>query len=420
MLEWADPQTFDHLQTATVAQYSSPVSVHFVTESGEERTATIGSDGVARFAPVTAHRIDVTFPAVARFVVKDRNGNLVDRPLALASLFVPDTPGAGTTPDDVKVTVPCGSGPTITIDGRSFDTAVDSALGTVSSLRTVPARLCGSGTIDLDAGSHTLDTARSDASPFVVASVTLPPADLTPSTTPARDLEVESWGAEHRSVRIGSGGESYVVVSENANPGWKATLDGVALHPVTIDGWQQGFVVPAGEGGLVELTYAPARTFRFALVIGGLMIAALLALLVLPRRKVDQPPLGEGRPALWLLVAMTVVVGLALGGPLVLLAVPVVLLGRWRPTWLPVIAGGCFALAALVVALTQGWRSHNLWGTTGHLGTILTVVAVLAVAVTLLLPALGPESNASETADTAPEGGIVAEGPPETRTGAAG
>ena len=46
---------------------------------------------------------------------------------------------------------------------------------------------------------------------------------------------------------------SYLEVHQAANPGWTATLNGHQLAPVTLDGWQQAFVVPAGQGGRVVI-----------------------------------------------------------------------------------------------------------------------------------------------------------------------
>ena len=47
--------------------------------------------------------------------------------------------------------------------------------------------------------------------------------------------------------------ERIVVLSERSDSGWRATLDGAELDPVEIDGWAQGFQVPAGAGGEVDV-----------------------------------------------------------------------------------------------------------------------------------------------------------------------
>ena len=59
------------------------------------------------------------------------------------------------------------------------------------------------------------------------------------------------WTADHREVDVPPSQASRVlVVPESINPGWTArTADGAELTPVTVNGWQQGWVVPAGHAG---------------------------------------------------------------------------------------------------------------------------------------------------------------------------
>ena len=70
-----------------------------------------------------------------------------------------------------------------------------------------------------------------------------------------------------------------LVVPESINPGWTArTADGSALTPVTVNGWQQGWVVPPGTAGAVTLEFPSNTPYRAGLV-GGLALLPLLALL---------------------------------------------------------------------------------------------------------------------------------------------
>src|SRR5262249_59338260 len=77
-----------------------------------------------------------------------------------------------------------------------------------------------------------------------------------------------------------------LVVHENANAGWQATVNGRALPALRVDGWQQGWLVPAGTSGRVTLRYAPDRLYRLSLLAGLLGVVLLLGLALLP----------EGRP----------------------------------------------------------------------------------------------------------------------------
>ena len=44
-----------------------------------------------------------------------------------------------------------------------------------------------------------------------------------------------------------------VVLSERADSQWRASVGGEALEPVTVDGWAQGFTVPPGSEGRLEI-----------------------------------------------------------------------------------------------------------------------------------------------------------------------
>ncbi|MDH6110801.1 GT2 family glycosyltransferase [Kitasatospora sp. MAP12-15] len=59
-------------------------------------------------------------------------------------------------------------------------------------------------------------------------------------------------GAESINTSIPAGPAGRVLrLAEQADPDWQATLNGTALTRVTVDGWAQGFQLPAGGGTLV-------------------------------------------------------------------------------------------------------------------------------------------------------------------------
>jgi len=64
-----------------------------------------------------------------------------------------------------------------------------------------------------------------------------------------------------------------IVLAESADAGWKATVNNSALKTVTINGWAQGFVLPAKSQGAIHIRYvAPAR--------GGWLVVAAIATIV--------------------------------------------------------------------------------------------------------------------------------------------
>ncbi|MFI9203284.1 glycosyltransferase [Streptomyces sp. NPDC053048] len=126
------------------------------------------------------------------------------------------------------------------------------------------------------------------------------PAPVPVAAGPVEARTAIPAGARGRVLRI----------ADRAAPGWRATLDGRALEPVTVDGWAQGFRLPA-EGGRLTLVHEPSGARTAWLWAQGLL-AAVLVVLALPgrRRAADddlpeaaavavpaQPAPGEGRRA---------------------------------------------------------------------------------------------------------------------------
>jgi arabinofuranan 3-O-arabinosyltransferase len=82
-----------------------------------------------------------------------------------------------------------------------------------------------------------------------------------------------------------------LVVPESINPGWVARDGtGTRLTPVAVNGWQQGWVVPAGTSGAITLAFAPNALYRAGLATG-LALLPLLALMTWwPRRQRREDP----------------------------------------------------------------------------------------------------------------------------------
>ncbi|MGI5375907.1 glycosyltransferase family 2 protein [Streptomyces sp. CA-251387] len=108
---------------------------------------------------------------------------------------------------------------------------------------------------------------------------------------------------------IPSGAEGRVLrLADSADEGWTATLDGEPLTPTTVDGWAQGFELPA-DGGKLDVTYEDPIGHTAWLWTQG-FLALVLVVMALPgrRRDVDddmpeeaavpaEAMVGEGRRA---------------------------------------------------------------------------------------------------------------------------
>ncbi|MGE2725252.1 alpha-(1-_3)-arabinofuranosyltransferase domain-containing protein [Mycolicibacterium pulveris] len=218
------------------------------------------------------------------------------KPPGLAEIVALDTSGQPIAAADAArnrsrtVELPCGRGPIIGVAGQFVQIAVTTTVGALLDGEPVRARPCQDAPIDLPAGQQELVISPGEA--FVVDGVQLAgplAAEIrSADTVPA---QTGSWDADHREVTVDSAPRTRVlVVPESVNPGWTArSADGTALTPVTVNGWQQGWVLPAQTSGTVTLTFA-SNTFYRAGLIGGLALLPVLALLaLLPARRRLEP-----------------------------------------------------------------------------------------------------------------------------------
>ena len=257
---------------------SAPLTVEVTSPDGTRR-ASIGPGGLARFAPLTTDRIDVSFPGVRAATIVTLTGQLETLPVRLDQLSVPALAGLrAVTPDEqARFTLACGQGPALTIDGRVYRTSVSGTIGELSEYLPLRVGLCApGGAVSLGAGSHTLAAATPGT--FAVTDLSLSSVHAAAAGPGApRAVTVRSWQPDQRRVSVAPGAASYLEIHENYNPGWTASPNGQPLTPVRLDGWQQAFILPAGPGGAVTLTFAPAATYHLVLAISVLAAALLLA-----------------------------------------------------------------------------------------------------------------------------------------------
>ena len=367
------------LRTDRTLGAARPVEVDVVRGRDVERVE-VGEDGVLELAAPARGYLGLR-------VVTAQVGDEQD-PVAVADLAVPVGISELTAYDGVRrlpwglsrsavVDLPCGEGPELLVSGLRLPTTVRAMREDLLAGRPVPARVCGSAPVNLGPGEQRVRLASSSL--WVADRLSLLPREQLPPVG-GRDVEVVSWGTAARSVEVGPGETpAYLMVAENHNPGWRARLGGVDLEPVRLDGWRQGFVVPAGAEGRVRLTFAPQAWYQGALGVGALAVLGLLALAALRSRPSALPACRPRRgPAPgWSLVP---VAGFLLAGPWgaaagTLVAAPAAASRRARRL---VTASGPVLLAAVgLVAATRPWGSADPFSATGA-GELLVVVAVLA------------------------------------------
>jgi arabinofuranan 3-O-arabinosyltransferase len=290
---------------------------------------------------------------------------------------------------NAPVTFPCGQGPPIQIDGTSIPTALSGTLGDLVDLEPMRMVACPSldGAVSLAPGVHTFGAANLSR-PFEITSVKIQAAaPVTVSTPRARTATIQSWNAESRSIKVSAGPKTYLAVAQNYNAGWTATLGGHTLTPIRLDGWQQGYVVPAGAAGVVKMVMTPDRIFRLLLALGAALLVALLVLALLPgRRKVNDAGGPRAMPSRWVLFAGALVVLALIAGPLALLAVPLVLVGRkWGRATLAITAFVAFLVAGAAAAWDPAVTGSAGAGAFSSLAQIASVVSLAAILSVLVL-----------------------------------
>lgn len=270
-LRWGPRRTVTSLGVSKSEDHPGQLPPMLVVDAGPgtggpQYVATTGPDA-GQMRPVRTRRLRITAVDVAG---EDGIGISELGIRGIEDLLhepAPDTP-TGTV---------CGFGPVVEISGQDIQTRLT---GTLEDIRTggeldvVP---CDDEGVSLPAGEHTLSV--TNPSGFAVTDLALTPPTQSWARSSA-GTDVRTWSASEREVEVSVGSESVLAVSESFNRGWTASVDGTALRPVVLEGWKQGFVLPAGTTGVVELEYAPQTGFRAALA-GGLLLAGVLMLVAL-------------------------------------------------------------------------------------------------------------------------------------------
>ncbi|MBJ7340131.1 MAG: DUF3367 domain-containing protein [Mycolicibacterium sp.] len=292
------------------------------------------------------------------------------------------------------IEVPCGKGPIIGVAGQFVQTSVHTTVGALLDGEPIAATPCGAPTIALPAGQQELVLSPGPA--FVADGVQLagPLAFGLPSA-PMLPAKTTQWQADHRRVDVTpSDGQRLLVVPESINPGWTAhAADGTALTPITVNGWQQGWILPAGTSGTVTLDFASNTTYRVGLFGGLALLPLLLALAFLPGRR--EPSSAEAarpwRPGPVGVAAAVLAVGFLVSGVVGVVVVGTAIgvrrLLRSRPQTSDRVVLGAAASGLILAGATLSrypWRSVD--GYIGHAWGVqlLALISVAALAASVV------------------------------------
>jgi arabinofuranan 3-O-arabinosyltransferase len=383
----------------------SPPATVLVQADGRSEQAVVPDTGLVRLAHgLTGKAFAISFPKVA---LRVEPGTTVGAPVGLSGLRLGFADGSrsGTVAATAPFHESCGKGPTLSVRGITTPTSVSGTVAQIMTDRDLAIQPCpgSAGThLLLGAGAQRIRLATTSTVTPDSMSLTPTGADAAPgtdtSTTATRTTQVTSWHPDSGTVTVGGGTASWLMVSQNANAGWRATLDGHPLPSTVLDGWRQAFLLPAGAGGRVRIWYAPDRAFRAGLVAGAVDVLLLIGLVLL-RTTAPLPVsesrigsrrgrrIGSGVLVVAALVAVPAIAGLP--GLVVLAGVLAVRLvvARLRPARVDA-AAAALVIAGLtvaaIVAARHPYASGGAWGAAGTTAQLGCALALGAVAVSLV------------------------------------
>lgn len=356
-IAWKGAKSLSRLQIGRTGSDTQPLDVVVTGDGGQIRAGRPGADGWMTFKPMRTSSLKLRFYPVAKRL----------------QVTEVDVPGVSRVlrPEGVPLRLACGLGPKIQVNGRTIDTKVTGTHADLLEQR--PLQITGCAKARLAEGDNRVRVAGWD--PFAVQS-------LAVGRLPERPAAVEgaavrgTWTPSLREVQVAAPKDAFLVVNENVNAGWRAEIDGTTLRPVRIDGWKQGWELPAGTTGTVRMEYLPDRPYRLALVLGlaGIGLLALLALVLRgprPEHVRETAPATLSRLPSWL-APYAVVLGVAFGW--------------WVASWPGALASGAALLAAAVLR-RRGVPAH--WVAAGTFGG-----AALSLAAGLVLRGHGVDAAA--------------------------
>ncbi|OUZ03327.1 Alpha-(1-_3)-arabinofuranosyltransferase [Mycobacterium avium subsp. paratuberculosis] len=268
---------------------------------GDGPQVTAVKPGQAQTIPLKPRVTDtVTISLLDWEDVIDRNALGFDqlKPPGLAEVAALGADGNPIGPADAgrnrarEVSVGCERGPVIAVAGRFVHTAIHTTVGALLDDQPVAAVPCERDPIALPAGQQELLI--SPGAQFVVDGAELSTPAAAEAAQPVRVASWRGWGPDRREIAAGPSNTSRIlVIPESINPGWVArTGSGARLTPIAVNGWQQGWLVPAGDPGVITLSFASNSLYRAGLAVG-LALLPVLALLACWRTRKR----GDPRPA---------------------------------------------------------------------------------------------------------------------------
>ncbi|WP_328322844.1 alpha-(1-_3)-arabinofuranosyltransferase [Kribbella sp. NBC_00382] len=280
----------------------------------------------------------------------------------------------------------CGFGPPVRVDGVDLPTALTGTVRDVLQRRPLTFTLCQQGSVQLQAGRHSIDVT---ASPdFVPVEVKLSrPGFSATASEPIKSVAV--WRPTPASMTLEvphADEQSVLTVAQNFNVGWEAyDSSGHKLVPLRIGGWQQGWILPAGPEQMVTAQFTPDRNYRAGLLVGLAAFLGVLGLAIFARRRARRRGhvLREAsRIGPWVASVLAVAAGTFMAGWIGFAATVAAAVVAWaldgrRLVSVAVLVGA--VLLGSVVAAVQPWPAGGAGLTSGFVQSSILFGCALAL-----------------------------------------
>ncbi|SDS22768.1 arabinofuranan 3-O-arabinosyltransferase [Nocardioides scoriae] len=375
---WLQPQRVSGLSLALSDDLPAARPTEVVlTWSGGRRVVELDDDGEASFPALRTRLLRIAVTATAPTEDLDPGAPSGQVGAGVGELRLRGAAGLPLTPSARVVERGCGSGPMVEVDGTAVPTSVRASDADLYAGRSLPATLCTAGAraggtptgddagpLSLAAGTH--EVVLRPGGGFEATSLVLRreggvalPAVAADPVTATRPGPTE--------LHTGAAAAGLVTVRQNRNAGWSATADGRSLTAVTVDGWQQGWLLEEPTDDL-RARFGPDTVYRAGVGAGLVTLVGLLLGAALLRRRGDGarlPGLHEVRAPRVVGAAAAVVGGTLLAGwwgaglaVLCVLADALRARRGWDPPVVPV-AG--LAVVASLAYLARPWGSPSGW-----------------------------------------------------------
>lgn len=274
---------------------SAPREITLTFDGTKKVDVVVDAHGRADFAAVRATTVRMDFGATYPLVNIDSSTFAKTYvPVGFGELKISGVSGLTASPPlRASTGAPCGFGPTVTIAGAAHVTKVVGTMEDLLEDRPLRWELCGSGDVELPAGAF--DITVEPSAEFRPRDMRLSSPDRATTAAAPTRLATDRESASSLSIDLPQRDESAIVsLPQNFNAGWVATVDGREVSPIRVGGWMQGWMVPAGNAGVLRASFPADSTYRIALSLGGAAWACLLlGVVVAGRRRSDggvRPP----------------------------------------------------------------------------------------------------------------------------------